>query len=227
MSVFKRFSDIINSNLNAMLDKAENPQKLLDYIITEMEDTLADARSDAASILADKKSFQREIKDLNKRVVRWEDKALLAVEKQKEGLAKSALLEKRQCQEKISICENALEEVEHALSSLEEDLERLQLKLAEAHKKRQLLHQHKNYPSKGLEKKVMVYQPARQRNRISATLQKLDRFERKLDRLEAEVESYDLGRNKTLIEEIAALDVDESLEEELQSLKDKIVQKAS
>ncbi|HFB64911.1 MAG TPA: phage shock protein PspA [Aeromonadales bacterium] len=224
MGVFKRFSDIINSNLNAMLDKAENPQKLLNYIIIEMEETLADARSDAAAILADKKSFQREIKHLNKLVARWEEKALLAVEKEKDGLAKSALLEKRRCQEKITHCENALDELEHALSSLEGDLERLQLKLAEAQKKQQLFQ--KKHPGNRPEKST-VSQPLRYRNRISDTLQKLDRFERKLDRLEAEVECYDLGRNKNLVEEINALDGDEALNKELQSLKEKLVSKAS
>lgn len=224
MGVFKRFSDIINSNLNAMLDKAENPQKLLNYIIIEMEETLADARSDAAAILADKKSFQREIKGLNKLAQRWEEKALLAVENKKDGLAKSALLEKRNCNEKIIICENALEEIEHALSALEADLERLQLKLTEAQQKQQIFQKnHHNKPSVA----QTVTHPVYQKNRISATLQKLDRFERKLDRLEAEVESYDLGRNKSLAEKFDALDEDVALNEELQNLKDKLVSKAS
>ena len=224
MSVFKRFSDIVNSNLNAMLEKTENPQKLLDYIVVEMEDTMAAARTDAVSILTDKKSFQREIKDLEKMQKRWQEKAELAIDKGKDHLAKSALIEKRRCEKRVSHCEQALEELEQVMETLETDLETLQLKLNEALKKQQELS-----PKKSTQKPASapIYQGFRSRNRIGETLQKLERFERKLNRLEAEVESYDLGKNHSLQQQIDDLNVDDELEQEFEDLKAKKVSKAS
>lgn len=223
MSVFKRFSDIINSNLNAMLDKTENPQKLLNYIVVEMEDTLAAARSDAVSLLTDKKSFQREIRDLEKMQLRWQEKAELAIDKGKDHLAKSALMEKRRCAKRVAKCEQGLEQLEQVMETLETDLETLQMKLNEALKKQQELCPPKPKPS-NVSQKIYGYRP---RNKIGETLQKLERFERKLNRLEAEVESYDLGRNGSLQQQIDHLKVDEELEQEFQQLKKQKVSKAS
>lgn len=226
MGVFKRFSDIVNSNLNAMLDKAEDPQKLLRLMISEMEETLADARSDAAAIIADKKSFQREIRELEIQSKSWQEKAQLAVNKDKDELARGALKEKKTCDEKSEICKNALVEVEKALNTLESDMERLQAKLDEAQAKQ--LSYEKRIQS--LQQTKQIRQVSHQ-SRVENTMQKLDRFHRKLDRMEAEVESYDFAQkpsqNRPLAQQIDDLGSDEALEAELQSLKENAVKKAS
>jgi len=203
-----------------MLDKAEDPQKLLRLMIAEMEDTLADARADAASILADRKSFQREIGELDKAATDWQSKAQLAVDKEKDELARGALMEKKKCEEKSQICKEALVEVEKAVNMLESDMTRLQSKLDEA-----LVKQLE------IEKRVQTIKQTKQvskatsQSRVDVTMQKLDRFQRKLDRMEAEAEAFSFGQKSatkgSLAQQIDNLQGDEELEAELAALKKK------
>ncbi len=203
-----------------MLDKAEDPQKLLRLMIAEMEDTLADARSDAASILVDRKSFQREIRELDASTISWESKAQLAVNKDKDELARGALLEKKKCVEKSEICQSALVEVEKALNTLESDMERLQSKLNEALEKQ--LSFEKRFQSIKQSKQI---REVSHQSRVNGTMQKLERFQRKLDRMEAEAESFSFGQknvqNGSLAQQIDDLERDEELEAELAALKKK------
>ncbi len=203
-----------------MLDKAEDPQKLLRLMIAEMEDTLADARADAATILADRKSFQREIGELDKAATDWQGKAQLAVSKEKDELARGALLEKKKCEDKSQICKDALVEVEKALNTLESDMSRLQGKLDEA-----LLKQLE------IEKRVQTIKQTKQvakashQSRVDVTMQKLERFQRKLDRMEAEAEAFSFGQKSatkgSLAQQIDSLQGDEVIEAELEALKKK------
>ncbi len=203
-----------------MLDKAEDPQKLLRLMIAEMEDTLADARSDAASILADRKSFQREIGELDKAATDWQSKAQLAVNKEKDELARGALLEKKKCEEKSVICKEALVEVEKALNTLESDMTRLQGKLDEA-----LVKQLEFDKRVQTIKQTKQVSKANHQSRVNVTMQKLDRFQRKLDRMEAEAESYSFGQKSaakgSLAQQIDSLQGDEEIEAQLEALKKK------
>jgi len=132
MSIFSRLSDIINSNISALLDKAENPEKMIRMVIQEMEETLVEVRSGTAKVIAEKKTLSRRAEQLRKQATDWESKAELALTKGREDLAKAALLEKANIQASIEITENDLAKLDKTLDKLSTEIEQLQAKLNDA-----------------------------------------------------------------------------------------------
>jgi phage shock protein A len=132
MGVFSRMSDIVNSNINAMLDKAEDPEKIIRLIIQEMEDTLVEVRSAAARTIADKKQVTRRVSAQRREANEWQRKAELAVSKGRDDLAKAALTEKRRVNEAIDANERELDQIEDGLAKLNDDIAQLQAKLTDA-----------------------------------------------------------------------------------------------
>ena len=214
MGIFTRFADIVNSNLNSMLDKAEDPEKMLKLIIQEMEQTLVEVRSSSVKTIAEKKELKRRMADAARNVSRWADKAELAVSKGRDDLAKAALIEKRNLQESFELQEKEMTELEAALIRLNEDISRLQEKLLEAKSRRSAM----NLRQKTVTSRIKVKRQLDNKS-IDEAFSKFELYEQKMDRLEAEVESYDLGKGQTLSDQIDQLVVDEKVEEELEALK--------
>jgi len=216
MGIFTRFADIVNSNLNAMLDGAEDPEKMLKLIIQEMEQTLVEVRSASVRTIADKKELARKIDQRKHYSSNWQEKAELAISKGRDDLAKAALIEKQEIDKSIEAQEKELLQLESALAKLNEDISHLQEKLNEAKARRDTFALRQKTVASRLKVKNQLDNSA-----IEDAFTKFELFEQKMDHLEAEVEAFDLGNGKTLSDQINDLVVDEKIEEELEALKNK------
>jgi len=217
MGIFTRFADIVNSNINSLLDKAEDPEKLIRLIVQEMEDTLVEVRTASARTIADKKEITRRIDHLQNDADQWEAKAELAISKGREDLAKGALLERNKATEIAQELKKELDKVESELTRLTTEVGQLQEKLNDARaRQKALLMRHKTTSSRLKVKKTM-YESAGDN-----AVDKFDRFERKLNDLESEVESYDIVGNRSLADEINDLEKEEAVDKQLADLKKRV-----
>jgi phage shock protein A len=221
MGIFSRFTDIINANINSILDKAEDPEKMVRLIIQEMEETLVEVRTQSAKLIADKKELGRRTEKMIKEAAEWERKAETALAKDREDLARAALKEKTAAQEKVSAVESDLEQIDINLQKLSGDIAQLQTKLVDAKtRQKALILRGKTAKSRmGVKRQLHDVD-------INEAMNRFERYERKIDVLEGEVESYDLGQ-KNLADEIADLESDEKVDEELARLKQRMDKSAS
>jgi len=218
MGMFSRFTDIINANINSMLDKAENPEKMIKLIIQEMEETLVEVRSTAAKHIAEKKTVMRNIRDMESRVANWQQKAELALTKGREDLAKAALVEKQSCAQKLAEFNEELSQFDEYLTAVQQDGQRLQEKLSEAKRKQEAY----RVRQQSAEVRLKVREKAAVHN-IDEAISKFERYQQKIDRVEAQVEAYDMTSAKDLNSQFRELENDENIEQELEQLKKKVV----
>jgi phage shock protein A len=209
-------TDIINSNINAILDKAEDPEKMVRLIIQEMEETLVEVRSTSARAIADRKELLRKQEWLRKDAGEWERKAEVAISKGRDDLAKGALLERNRAAEAAEAAAHDLAVLDETLAKLNDDIGALEAKIKDA-KARQsaIIMRGKTAQSRlGVRRTLSDHT-------IDDAMQRFEAYERKMDDLEGQVESYDLGR-RTLSDEIADLEADEAIGRELEALKAKM-----
>ena len=222
MGLFTRFTDIVNANLNSMLDKAEQPEKMIRLIIQEMEDTLAEVRATAARNIAEKKSHARRVKSANESMGYWHSRAELAVVKSREDLAKSALTQKHKYQDELVLLDKEGEQLTEFLTQVQDDASRLQEKLSEARRRQAALILRKE----SAQVRLKVREQAAEYN-IEEAMSKFERYQQKVDSVEAEVEAYELmqstAQNSSLTEQFDALEKDETIEQELAEMKKKVV----
>ena len=220
MSIFTRLSDIVNSNISALLDKAENPEKLIRMVIQEMEETLVEVRSGTAKVIADKKTLKRRVDTLSKQAGDWEQKAELAVSKGREDLAKAALVERSNINASIEITEKDLAKLDETLDKLGSEIELLQAKLndARARQKTILLR------TKATESRVNVNTKLKS-HAIDSALDKFEYFERKIDQMEGQLESGHVAQ-RGLENEFEELERQEQIDAELAELKAKMAKAA-
>ena len=216
MGIFSRFTDIVNSNINAILDKAEDPQKIVRLMIQEMEDTLVEVRSAAARSIADKKEITRKLDALEREAQGWQDKAELALDKDREDLAKAALSEKALVSKSATALRAQHAAVGEGLEKLNSDIGSLEAKLADAKTRQQAILARHQAVSKRLEVRKRLHD-----YRIDDALVRFEQFERRIDGLEGHVESYDLGARKDLAQEFSELESADAVKEELRALKSK------
>lgn len=216
MGIFSRMTDIINSNINAMLDQAEEPEKMVRLIIQEMEDTLVEVRSSSARVLAERKAAARRLEQVQGEADSWEEKARLAIRKGREDLARAALQEKRAIEEEVSVVTAELETTDEHIAQLAEEVSQLQQKLDDARARQKAL----TMRGKTVESRIKVKRQI-QRDALDDAFQRFEHFERRMDTLESQLEVMDLGREVSpdLAEQINALQDDERISDELERLK--------
>lgn len=216
MSIFSRLSDIINSNISSLLDKAENPEKMIRMVIQEMEETLVEVRSGTAKVIAEKKTLSRRAEQLKKQARDWESKAELALSKGREDLAKAALMEKSNITASVEITEKDLLKLDETLNKLSSEIEQLQAKLNDARARQKTI----VIRTKATESRLDVN---RQLNNytIDNAMDKFEYYEKKIDQMEGQMDSAHVEK-RGLKSEFDELEKEESIDRELEELKNKL-----
>lgn len=215
MGIFTRFKDIISSNLNAMLDKAEDPEKLIRLMIQEMEETLVEIKAGTASLMADRTRIGREREEAARRVELWEERARLAVEKGREDLAREALGEKHRVLRTVEGLEAEQSRFDTLVDQAREDIGQLEAKLESARERQRSL----------IKRHVRAGERKRARNdagraQSADAMMRFEHFERRVERMEAEAELAGPSKgSRTLEDEFTLLEGSDTIEAELAALK--------
>lgn len=216
MGIFSRMTDIINSNLNALLDRAEDPEKVIRLVIQEMEDTLVEVRTGAARLIAERKRLERRRVAIGEEIDDWEAKAALAITHDREDLAVAALEEKRLAQHELETVTREHQIVIDELSGLEEDIGRLNSKLDEAKSRQKTL----ALQSKASQGRIRL-RSGMTGGRIDRALERFEHYQQQVEQLQAKVDSYEMGRNTELRNQLKDLQIRSDVAEELEELKRK------
>ena len=214
MGIFTRFRDIISSNINAMLDRAEDPEKLIKLMIREMEDTLVELKAACAGVIADRKKTGRRLAEVQERERHWDSRAHLAVSKGRDDLAREALVEKRRFTRMAEGLLGETVEQDELINQYHDDIQQLETKLHSAREKqRMLVHRH-----------ARAQNARRAREEISRagnheTIAKFEELERRIDRMEAEADLVNYGAGPTLDQAFEDLVEDDEIENELAAIK--------
>ncbi|MGL5030395.1 MAG: phage shock protein PspA [Aeromonas sp.] len=217
MSIFSRLADIINANLGALLDKAEDPHKMVRLIIQEMEDELVKERSNLARFLASQKEIGRQVSRHQERVDEWQVKAELALTKGREDLARAALMEKKKQTELAQALFNEQQAVDRGIEKLGDEICQLETKLEDARARQKAMVIRNEAASSRLNVQNQVARTGSQ-----AVVSKFERIERRIDEMEA---LANLGQSdKALAAQFAELEVDDQISKELAAMRQKLGQ---
>ena len=214
MSIFTRFKDIVSANINSMLDRAEEPEKMIRLMIQEMEETLVELKASCAGFMADQKRIVREQELYRDRIGLWDDRARLAMERGREDLAREALVEKLAAQRTGEGLEREVERFSVLIEQSREDIELLEAKLESAKERQRSL----------AKRHVRADQRMRARSNVSRAqsadvLMRFDQFEQRIERMEAEAELASPRRVRDLEQEFALLEGGDEVEEQLASMR--------
>ena len=214
MGIFTRFRDIVSSNINAMLDKAEDPEKLIKLMIREMEDTLVEIKASCAGVLAVHKKLGRRLDEVERRAAYWQQMAGLAVDKGRDDLAREALNERRRFSEMAAAMKQEMKEHDDMVTQYREDIRQLEDKLHNAKEKQRMLVQRHIRARR----KRQAQEDIRRMDNVE-TMSRFDSLESRIERMEAEADLVNFGRKTSLQEEFDNLFVDSDIEAELAALK--------
>jgi phage shock protein A len=220
MGIFTRFRDIVSSNINAMLDRAEDPEKMIKLMIREMEDTLVEIKASCAGVMAEQKRAERQQDELDSRVSFWEEKAGLSARKGRDDLAREALLEKRRYIDRREDLEREISELKLLIKQYQDDIKQLEGKLKLARNKQRMLVQRHIHAKRKRKAEEEI-----RRMDSADVIHKFDDLESRIERMESEAELVNFGKQSTLEEELDKLSANDDIEIELKALKEKLKDK--
>jgi phage shock protein A len=215
MGIFSRTRDIIAANVTDILDKAEDPAKMVRMIILEMEETLVEVRASAARTIADQKEMRRSITKLEQLQENWKDKAELALSKDREDLAKQALVEKQKAADMAARLNGEIEVLDESLAGYEQDISKLQAKLREARSRQTSIAARLESAENRIKLRDLY-----NGDRVQDAFSRFEMLERRVDMAEGRADALSLGSQpKTLEEEIDELETSDKIEAELAAMK--------
>ena len=216
MGIFSRTRDIIAANVTDLLDQSEDPAKMIRMIIMEMEETLVEVRASAARTIADQKELRRHIAKLEMLEIDWTEKAQLALSKDREDLAKAALVEKRKATDMAEQLKAEVDVLNDALKASENDIQKLQKKLAEARSRQNALMTRLESAENRVKLRTMY-----SGDKVREAFSRFDILEKRVDLTEGHADALAIGSDepRTLGDEIAALESIDKVDEELEAMK--------
>jgi phage shock protein A len=220
MGIFSRTRDIIAANVTDLLDRAEDPAKMIRMIIMEMEETLVEVRASAARTIADQKEMRRTIAKIDQAQANWSEKAELALSKGREDLAKAALIEKAKLGQMAEQMQGEIATLDEALNHHELDIQKLEAKLREARSRQSAVLSRLETAQNRAKMRRMYAGP-----RVDEAFARFDLLERRVDLAEGRAEVFDMGKTKTLEEEILELRAGDAVDAELEALKNRVGRK--
>ncbi len=222
MGIFTRLTDIIQANVSAALDRAEDPEKLVRLMVQEMEEALVELRTTSASLIAEKKTLQRKLTKQQSSADYWHAQAEKALQKEREDLAKAALAEKQKANKEIDAIQPEIDRIDEVLSKVAQDSNSLHQKLTQAKGKL------KEYQIRSQSAEVRVKAKSQLHSeQIDRALERFNEIEYKVDRIEAQIESYEVTQSSSLKTQFDELEKDDALDEELAALKAQVAKKAA
>jgi len=214
MSVFTRFKDILNSNINSLLDSAEDPEKMIKMMIVEMRDTLVELKASCADKMANTAKVKRQLKQAQDMSIRWQKRAQMAIDEGRDDLAREALIEKRKIMSKIDSMEIELSTLTDGIDSAKENIKKLATKISDATIKFNEIQDRKRncQDQKNASK---VYNNSKEEEIYR-------QFDRMQDTVEHMASENDLNKdNKTTEQKFRDFEEKESVDKELNDLKQK------
>jgi phage shock protein A len=217
MSIFSRTLDIMAANFTELLDRAEDPAKMIRMIILEMEETLVEVRASAARTIADQKEMQRHTVKLDRLQADWADKAQLALSKDREDLARAALIEKRKAGDMAEQLKSEIGVLDDSLRAYEADIEKLQNRLREARSRQTQIAARLESAENRVKLRTLLTN-----ERVDEALARFDQLERRVDDAEGRADALTLAQGNpkpSLADEISALAVGDKVDAELEEMK--------
>jgi phage shock protein A len=216
MGIFSRTRDIVAANIADLLEKAEDPTKMIRMIIMEMEETLVEVRASAARTIADQKEMQRHVGKLERLQADWADKAALALSKDREDLARAALVEKNKAGGMAEELKGEIAVLDDALRAYEGDIDKLQSRLREARNRQGAIAARLESAENRVKLRTLLAS-----ERVDEAMARFEQLERRVDYAEGRADALRLAENgkPTLADEISALETADRVDAELAAMK--------